>query len=182
VYPVPNFEGSRPFAVQQGAGMAVSKSNSQKEEAAVTFLKWFTDYNQNGIFCGASGYLPVKKQASGGIAPENTGIAGTSPVVSSVLMTGQAMTQTYTLYSGKPFPSSSAFRAILETSLQEKVGTKAEVLIEPGDPPKVVCGIAERLHASLLVIGRGSAGGVFGRLRTNAYAIIRQSPCPVASV
>jgi hypothetical protein len=38
------------------------------------------------------------------------------------------------------------------------------------------------LPADLLVIGRGSAAGMFGRLRTNAYAIIRQSPCPVVSV
>ena len=38
------------------------------------------------------------------------------------------------------------------------------------------------LPADVLVIGRGSAAGMFGRLRTNAYAIIRQSPCPVVSV
>jgi nucleotide-binding universal stress UspA family protein len=66
--------------------------------------------------------------------------------------------------------------------LQEQVGIHADVVIEHGDPPKVVCGIAERLKADLLVIARGSARGVFGRLRTNAYAIIRQSPCPVVSV
>jgi nucleotide-binding universal stress UspA family protein len=66
--------------------------------------------------------------------------------------------------------------------LLEEVGSQATVLIEPGDPPKVVCGVAARLHADLLVIARGSARGVFGRLRTNAYAIIRQSPCPVVSV
>jgi len=46
----------------------------------------------------------------------------------------------------------------------------------------VVCRTAERVQADLLVIGRGSAAGIFGRLRTNAYAIIRQSPCPVVSV
>lgn len=67
-------------------------------------------------------------------------------------------------------------------ALQEKAGSRGEVLVEAGDPPKVVCGAAQRLGAGLLVIGRGSAGGVFGRLRTNAYAIIRQSPCPVVSV
>jgi nucleotide-binding universal stress UspA family protein len=41
---------------------------------------------------------------------------------------------------------------------------------------------AQAHNADLLVIGRGSAAGLFGRLRTNAYAIIRQSPCPVVSV
>ena len=66
--------------------------------------------------------------------------------------------------------------------LRQSSGAEAELVIEPGDPPKVVCELAERRHAGLLVIGRGSAAGVFGRLRTNAYAIIRQSPCPVVSV
>ncbi len=67
--------------------------------------------------------------------------------------------------------------------LQRQAGAEdAEVLVQPGDPPKVVCGETERLRADLLVIGRGSAGGRFGRLRANAYAIIRQSPAPVVSV
>ena len=66
--------------------------------------------------------------------------------------------------------------------LQQQRGTKAELLIEAGDPAKIVCEVAQLQKADLVVIGRGSAGGVFGRLRTNAYAIIRQSPCPVVSV
>lgn len=66
--------------------------------------------------------------------------------------------------------------------LQRETGTEAEVLLDAGDPAKVICSIASRLAADVLVIGRGSAAGAFGRLRTNAYAIIRQSPCPVVSV
>jgi hypothetical protein len=31
--------------------------------------------------------------------------------------------------------------------------------------------------SDLLVIGRSAEHGVIGRLRTNAYSIIRQSPC-----
>lgn len=66
--------------------------------------------------------------------------------------------------------------------IQEKVACNAEVMIESGDAPEVVCSAAKQVQADLLVIGRGSAAGVFGRLRANAYSIIRQSPCPVASV
>lgn len=58
----------------------------------------------------------------------------------------------------------------------------AEVLVESGDPPRTVCEVAASSGADLLVIGRGSAAGVFGRLRTSAYSIIRESPCPVVSV
>jgi nucleotide-binding universal stress UspA family protein len=66
--------------------------------------------------------------------------------------------------------------------LQSEAGTQAEVKIECGDAPKVVASACEQSEADVLVIARGSAAGVFGRLRTNAYAIIRQSPCPVVSV
>lgn len=66
--------------------------------------------------------------------------------------------------------------------LQQTVGLAAEILINSGDAPMVIRCAALRNSASLVVIGRGSAGGVFGRLRTNAYAIIREAPCPVVSV
>lgn len=66
--------------------------------------------------------------------------------------------------------------------LQKFVGMEAAFSVEAGEAAKVICSTAGRLRADLLVIGRGSAAGVFGRLRTNAYAIIRESPCPVVSV
>jgi len=58
----------------------------------------------------------------------------------------------------------------------------ADLLVESGEAANAICAAAGRIKAGVLVIGRGSAAGVFGRLRTNAYAIIRQSPCPVVSV
>jgi len=68
-------------------------------------------------------------------------------------------------------------------TLRSQVGaTQAELALESGEASRQICAAALRLHADLLVIGRGSAAGVFGRLRTNAYAIIRESPCPVVSV
>ncbi|MGA2329206.1 MAG: universal stress protein [Bryobacteraceae bacterium] len=66
--------------------------------------------------------------------------------------------------------------------LRDAAGAEADMVVEGGDAPHVVCRAAQAHNADLLVIGRGSAAGLFGRLRTNAYAIIRQSPCPVVSV
>ena len=66
--------------------------------------------------------------------------------------------------------------------LQQRVGTKAERLIVAGDVPRTVCAQAEELGADVLVIGRSSDSGLVGRLRANAYSIIRQSRCPVVSV
>lgn len=67
--------------------------------------------------------------------------------------------------------------------LQQATGAKAaRIIVERGEPAQVICAAAAKVHPDLAVIGRGSAAGVFGRLRTNAYAIIRESPCPVVSV
>lgn len=67
-------------------------------------------------------------------------------------------------------------------ALQQRLGINAPVHIDSGDAAAVVCELAKEQEAGLLVIGRGSAAGVFGRLRANAYSIIRQSSCPVVSV
>ena len=66
--------------------------------------------------------------------------------------------------------------------MQRKAGIKATLHLEQGDIPDHVQRVAEQLHADLVLIGRSSDAGVFGRLRKNAYAIIRQTPCPVISV
>jgi nucleotide-binding universal stress UspA family protein len=67
--------------------------------------------------------------------------------------------------------------------MQKSVGTNGDAFIDDSNSiPFAVCGAATRLDADLVVIGRGVSNGILGRLRTNAYSIIRQSPCPVVSV
>ncbi len=66
--------------------------------------------------------------------------------------------------------------------LQRKLGVAGEILIEEGDPAQVVRAAATRRNADLVVIGRSPREGVLGRLRTNAYSIVRDAPCPVVSV
>ena len=66
--------------------------------------------------------------------------------------------------------------------LQEEAKVAGEVLIEIGDAPAAVSDVAALRKADLLVIGRGSESGMLGRLRANAYAILRGSPCPVVTI
>ncbi len=64
----------------------------------------------------------------------------------------------------------------------EDLGLTGEIVVRAGSAPDVVRAVAHESGADLLVIGRGHASGVLGRLRTNAYAILRESPCPVAAI
>jgi nucleotide-binding universal stress UspA family protein len=66
--------------------------------------------------------------------------------------------------------------------LQQRLGATAPVMIDCGNAPETVCSMAAEAGADVLVIGRGSSAGVFGRLQANAYSIIRQACCPVVSV
>jgi len=66
--------------------------------------------------------------------------------------------------------------------VQDKAGTKLEARIEANTVSDAVRSVAVDCAADLVVIGRGRLDKVLGRLRTNAYAIIRNSPCPVMSL
>jgi nucleotide-binding universal stress UspA family protein len=66
--------------------------------------------------------------------------------------------------------------------LQGKLSMAGEVLIEKGDAVQVVVAAANRRNADLIVIGRSSRDTALGRLRPNAYSIIRNAPSPVVSV
>jgi nucleotide-binding universal stress UspA family protein len=66
--------------------------------------------------------------------------------------------------------------------LQADAGTKLELCIAAGAPAKVVRELAQQHSADLVLVGRGKIQKHFGRLRSNAYAILRDAPCPVISV
>jgi nucleotide-binding universal stress UspA family protein len=63
--------------------------------------------------------------------------------------------------------------------LQRQAQTNLQVCLECGSTSSVVRGAALHHGADLVVIGRGRGHGSFGRLRSNSYAIICESPCPV---
>lgn len=91
--------------------------------------------------------------------------------------------------AGPASPGEYEFRKyLLETArdyvadLQRKAGTQARVRIEGGKIAEGVCNAAIEQTADLVVIGQGSMHETLGRLRTNAYAIVRTAPCPVVRV
>jgi nucleotide-binding universal stress UspA family protein len=67
-------------------------------------------------------------------------------------------------------------------ALQAEAGTTAQVFVNPGKPEAVVADAAGEFNADLVVIGRHSGEGITGNLFQNAYAILREAPCPVISV
>lgn len=133
VMPVPGFEGADPVVTQQGAGMAVVKTEKEKEEAAATFLKWFTDVDANSRFSMASSYLPVKKSANDmesleKIVKEND--IEWNDIIRDTIEVAFEECNTYDLYTMTPFKGSDSCRYIIEDSLQKKAAADRKTVEE----------------------------------------------------
>ena len=123
VMEAPVFEGGERVAVQQGAGMVVSKSDTKHEYAAVEFLKWFTQAENNLEFGSVSGYLPVLKEANSTEKLDQViGQRGLSvaPKTYDCLTTIFKEMDSMTLYTNKSFKNGSAARKILEYHLADQ--------------------------------------------------------------
>ena len=72
-------------------------------------------------------------------------------------------------------------RETIERQMQAS-NVRAPLCVASGDVASAVRDEAARHSTDLVVIGRGLLDETLGRLRTNAYSIIRSSPCPVLSV
>jgi nucleotide-binding universal stress UspA family protein len=75
----------------------------------------------------------------------------------------------------------NAARKNLE-ELQAEAGTKFDIRLRLGPVGHVVREAALEQKSDLILVGRGSVQKGFGRLRSSAYAVIREAPCPVISI
>ncbi|MEG1972188.1 MAG: extracellular solute-binding protein, partial [Oscillospiraceae bacterium] len=119
---LPNFEGTEPLAVCQGAGMVVSKSTEDREKASVEFLKWFTQPKQNVEFSMTSGYLPVKKNS--GLKAQLDEISKKNPeniklTLKKTLSVSADMSEKYKFYTNKPFTNGYNARLVVDSCMNE---------------------------------------------------------------
>lgn len=145
ILPAPIFEGGEAYAIQQGAGMVVTKSTPEREYAAVTFLKWFTNEENNLLFGCTSGYMPVKKAALSAEMLDRT-IADNDLTVPGktyeTLVSCFDTAQTTTLYTNKAFDHGAAARNILEYNLADKAAADRETVLArmaQGSSPEEAC-------------------------------------------
>lgn len=123
VMDAPIFEGGENYAVQQGAGMVVTKSDELHEYAAVEFLKWFTREENNLRFGAVSGYMPVLKTANNmemlDRVIEEQGMEVAEKTYDCLRHTFGQM-DNVTFYTNKSFKNGSDARKVLEHNLSDK--------------------------------------------------------------
>ena len=121
VLTVPNFEGTEPYLVQQGAGMVVVKSDEKTEYACSVFLKFLTEKERNIAFSVSSGYLPVKKDANAGTAITDAFKAqghDEGDIMIPTMETAASEISQYKMYAAKAFEKSAEARSFLESFIQ----------------------------------------------------------------
>ena len=116
--PCPEFADSEPYAVQQGAGMAVAKTTDAEVEASVVFLKWLTQPENNIAFAVGSGYLPVTHAANDMDAIHSSGLTLTGNM-ENVLMEAVDAVNTNELYTTKAFEGGTDARSKLNYSMSD---------------------------------------------------------------
>ena len=126
VLPPPVFKDGSPYAVQQGAGMVVVKSDEKREYASVEFLKWFTDAQRNLQFSTESGYLPVKKEANSLKALEAAELSGAGEALEKTLTVAIDVVNGYTLYTNKAFENGTNARNVLEYCMTDRAQADLE--------------------------------------------------------
>lgn len=126
VLPTPIFAGADDYAVQQGAGMVVTKTDEKREYASVEFLKWFTDTQRNLQFSTGSGYLPVKKEANSIEALEAADLDDATDALRKTLTVAIDVVNHSTLYTNKAFENGTKARNVLEYCLPDKIQADLE--------------------------------------------------------
>lgn len=115
----PKFKDGENIAVQQGAGLVVTKGTAAENEGAAVFLKWFTSEEQNIEFAVDSGYMPVKKDAN-----DKEKILKKADVkdqqMKQVIIASTDTVNNNQLYTSKAVENGTGIRNILEFSLSDK--------------------------------------------------------------
>ncbi len=124
---LPNFAGTEPCAVQQGAGLVVTRGAPEKIYAAVLFLKWFTGAQKNIEFCIRSGYLPVLKAANDLTVLDAAILQfNRNAMLRQIIDAGVQITTRYRLYTNNAFARGYEARTVVDTSMSG--AAKAAVL------------------------------------------------------
>ncbi|MFI3174664.1 MAG: extracellular solute-binding protein [Bacillota bacterium] len=131
--PLPYFEGGEKVAVQQGAGMLISKTDPAREAAAIEFLKWFTSPECTLDFAVSTGYIPVQNEAMTydkvmAVTEEFVGGEVSNIVQSAADVTYNIMLPEYEFYANRPFVGSYDARNALSDSFITILDELAEIV------------------------------------------------------
>lgn len=135
--PVPVFKGAEKMVMQRGAGICTVKSTPEKEAAAVTFIKWITEPENNVKLVTQLGYMPVTEKAFDQMpdAIKNIENKKYKGLYEAFLKTQEA----YTFYSAPKLSKYLDLETLVEKTSRSKMkAERDELLKKGGDKKKII--------------------------------------------
>ena len=125
VLPCPVFEGGQKMVMQRGAGMCTVRSTPEREQAAITFLKWLTEAERNTHFAVSAGYMPVTQEAFDLYLPLEIE-ALTEPKYQELYKAFQQTQREYTFYSAPQTESYLETEILFESQIRRCLRNERE--------------------------------------------------------
>lgn len=129
VLPAPEFADGEKWAVQQGAGMVVTKGSEDEIKASVEFLKWFTEPENNTGFSIGSGYMPVTKEATDMVEVRKSGTE-LSESMDAILTEAVEIINNNELYTMPSFRGAQDSRSVLEYAMSDLADSDRQTVEE----------------------------------------------------
>lgn len=129
VLPAPEFADGEKWAVQQGAGMVVTRGSEEEIKASVEFLKWFTEPENNTGFSIGSGYMPVTKEATDMVETRKSGTE-LSESMDAVLTEAVETINNNELYTTPSFRGAQDSRSVLEYAMSDLADSDRQTVEE----------------------------------------------------
>ena len=130
--PCPVFENGKNLVMQRGAGFCTVRSTPEREQAAVTFLKWLTEPDHNVEFVTRTGYMPVTRAAFENELPE--AIEGLESAKYASLYQAYLDTQAnYEFYVPPQLESYLSLETTLEDQVRSQLALGRQDYLEAGE-------------------------------------------------
>lgn len=130
--PCPVFENGKNLVMQRGAGFCTVRSTPEREQAAVTFLKWLTEPDRNVEFVTRTGYMPVTRAAFENELPE--AIEGLESAKHASLYQAYLDTQAnYEFYVPPQLESYLSLETTLEDQVRSQLALGRQDYLEAGE-------------------------------------------------
>ncbi len=130
--PCPVYEGGEKLAMNRGAGLCLLKTNTEREEAAMTFLRWLLEPDRNVQFVTKAGYMPVTQEGFSDYLPDAVSTLE-SPRYKSLYKTFMDMQKEYRFYTPPQVNYYLDKETLFEKNIRQILAEEAVNISDSGD-------------------------------------------------
>lgn len=145
--PCPVFSGGESLVMQRGAGLCLVKSTKEREEAAVSFIRWLTDPERNVFFVTKTGYMPVKAESFQYLGSAIGEL--TDPKYAAMYRALLKTQEDYSYYTTPQFPSYLDQETAFEKNSRQVMQEARRKYVSAGSDPSMQSDLIEESYETL---------------------------------